>query len=77
MRVAPTLKLSDADRTKLHLIASRPKSSQRDATRARIILACAQGKLNQEVAKELSVAERTVSKWRTRFSVEERVWRAW
>jgi transposase len=70
MRVAPKIKLTDSDRTKLELIASRPKSSQRDSMRARIIMACAEGKMNIEIAAELSVGERMVSKWRTRFSVD-------
>ena len=46
------------------------KSSQRDAMRASILLLCAKGYRNQEVAKELSVTEQTVSKWRKRFSEE-------
>lgn len=67
MRVAPELKLSKIVKGKLELMASRPKSSQRDAIRARIILACAEGKRNQEVAKELSITVQTVGKWRMRF----------
>ena len=42
-RPKPILKLKEADRDKLELIARRPKTSQRAAQRARIILACAQG----------------------------------
>lgn len=70
MRVAPELKISEPVREKLELMASRPKSSQRDSIRARIILACAEGKRNKEVAGELSVTVQTVGKWRTRFSEE-------
>jgi len=36
--------------------------------RARIILACLQGKENQQVARELEVSIPTVSKWRKRFA---------
>ena len=40
-RPKPELVLSDDERQKLTLWASRPKSTQRLALRARIILACA------------------------------------
>ncbi|MCP1838389.1 transposase [Bradyrhizobium sp. USDA 4524] len=40
--------------------------------RARIILACAEGSQNKEVAAKLGVIETTVGKWRRRF-VQERV----
>ena len=70
MRIAPELSLSKSAKEKLELMASRPKSSQRDSLRARIILACAAGKRNKEVAAELSVTVQTVGKWRTRFSEE-------
>ncbi len=70
MRTAPIITLSKYVKEKLELIASRPKSSQRDSIRARIILSCARGHRNQEVAKELLITEQTVSKWRKRFSEE-------
>lgn len=70
MRIAPELSLSKSVKEKLELMASRPKSSQRDSMRARIILACAAGKRNKEVAADLSIAVQTVGKWRTRFSEE-------
>jgi transposase len=43
------------------------KTSQALALRARIILACADGKRNVEVAQKLGVTQNTVSKWRVRF----------
>ena len=61
------LKLSEYERQKLELIASRPKSSQRDALRATIVLACATGIPNQEVAQKLGINQGTVGKWRSRF----------
>ena len=36
--------------------------------RARILLACAQGQRNTDVAKELSITVQTVGKWRKRFN---------
>jgi transposase len=45
----------------------RHKTSQALALRARIILACAQGENNCEVARRLRVYRQTVGKWRSRF----------
>src|SRR5512135_3308429 len=59
--------LSDDERQKLETWASRPKSTQRLALRARIILACAGGADNAEVAARLRVNAATVGKWRKRF----------
>lgn len=59
--------LSDDERPKLETRAARPKSTQRLATRARIILACAEGLDNAEVAARLRINAVTVGKWRKRF----------
>ena len=59
--------LSDDERQKLETWASRPKSTQRLATRSRIILACAEGRDNSDVAARLRVNPVTVGKWRKRF----------
>lgn len=53
---------------KLRLISSRPKTSQRDALRARIVLEAASGKSNVEIAKTLGISHLTVGKWRNRFA---------
>ena len=52
--------LSDDERQKLDPWASRPKSTQRLAIRARIILACAEGLENKAVAASLRVNAVTV-----------------
>src|SRR4051794_23831472 len=59
--------LGDDERQKLETWASRPKSTQRLATRARIVLACAEGLDNKRVATRLHVHTVTVGKWRKRF----------
>jgi transposase len=59
--------LSDDERQKLETWAARPKSTQRLALRARIILACAEGRDNTEVAARLRANPVTVGKWRKRF----------
>lgn len=48
----------------------RPKTSQALALRARIILACADGTSNTQVAAALGVTKQTVGKWRRRFIAE-------
>ena len=63
---APLL-LSDDERQKLETWAARPKSTQRLALRARIILACAEGLDNTDVADRLRINTVTVGKWRKRF----------
>src|SRR3954451_16342862 len=59
--------LSDDERQKLQTWASRPKSTQRLATRSKIVLACAEGLDNQAVATRPRVPAVTVGKWRGRF----------
>ena len=61
------LVLTDDERHKLQSSASRPKSTQRLATRSEIILACAEGLDNKAVAARLHVHSVTVGKWRHRF----------
>jgi transposase len=60
--------LTEQERQKLTLIASRPKSHQRDAVRARIILFCADGLNNVQVAAKTGVGRATVGQWRNRFA---------
>jgi len=66
------LVLTDDERAKLHSWANRPTSTQRLALRARIVLACAEGRDNRAVAKSLRITPHTVGKWRARF-VEDRL----
>lgn len=48
--------------------ARRPKTAQALAQRARMVLGCAQGATNGEVAARLHVTPQTVCKWRGRFA---------
>src|ERR1700735_4630604 len=66
------LVLSDEERVALERWARRPKSAQALALRCRIVLACAEGLSNLEVAAKCRVNKATVSKWRKRF-VERRL----
>ena len=62
-----SLVLTDVEREELERLKRRPKTQQRLAERARIILACAAGLSNLEVADELGISRFTVGKWRARF----------
>lgn len=66
------LVLSDDERAQLERWARRPKSSQALALRCRIVLACADGRTNLQVADDLGCSAVTVGKWRARF-VEHRL----
>ena len=66
------LTLSVEERDALERWARRPTSAQALAQRCRIVLACAEGLTNQEVAAREGVNQVTVGKWRSRF-VERRL----
>jgi transposase len=64
--------LSTQERLALERLASRRKSAQARAMRARIVMCCAKGDTNRDVASKLGVSEAMVGKWRRRF-VEHRL----
>src|SRR6266478_1220775 len=66
-RPKTALVLSDEERATLLRWSRRAKSAQAFALRCRIVLACAQGLNNKEVAADLRCAPVTVGKWRARF----------
>lgn len=61
------LVLTSDEQSKLELMARRPKTDQRTAQRASIVLDCAQGLTNTAVAAKRGVTLATVGKWRQRF----------
>ncbi len=61
------LTLTDDERDRLERWARRRRSSQALALRCRIVLACAEGLSNKEVAGRVGVSLPTVGKWRRRF----------
>ncbi len=65
-RLAPVV-LSMPESNQLIEWTRRHKTSQALALRSRIILGCAQGASNLEVAARVRVTKQTVGKWRTRF----------
>jgi transposase len=63
----PPLELSEEEEQELRRLARRAKTAQALALRARIVLACAQGRSDRAVAQALGVTRMTVGKWRRRF----------
>ena len=65
---AVAIALTVAERVELEGLASRRRTAQGLARRARIVLAAAEGLENQVIARTLDADENTVGKWRRRFA---------
>nr|WP_169811214.1 helix-turn-helix domain-containing protein [Nocardia amamiensis] len=61
------LVLTEEEHPTLQRWARRPKTAQALAFRVRIVLACAGGAANKEVATVLRTREQTVARWRGRL----------
>jgi len=68
-RHAPELECSVEDKASLVAITRSRTEEARAVERAKIILACLEGKEIQQVARELRVSIPTVAKWRKRFAL--------
>ena len=66
------IELASEERKQLNAIVRRPSSSQSIVRRARIVLLCAAGHGNSDVAEQLSTSPQTICKWRRRF-LDERL----
>ena len=66
-RPVTPLELSDEERAQLTRWERRRQSSQALALRSRIVLGCAAGLPNKQVAEACGVTPATVGKWRRRF----------
>ena len=69
-RPIPSLILEDVERETLERWVRRPKTAQALALRARMVMACAEGRSNTAVGADLGVSDETVGKWRSRFPEE-------
>jgi len=71
-RPKKVLTLSDDERSALRRLTKRARINRSLAFRARLVLACAEGTLNQAVARRYRTTNATVGKWRERF-IEQRL----
>ena len=69
MRRSPSLDLGIAERKVLESWVGNPQRDSRRRLRARIVLLCAEGRTNAEIARTLGTRSETVSRWRRRFLV--------
>jgi transposase len=69
LRHVPELECSAEDKASLVAITKSRIEEARAVERARIILACLEGKEIQQVAREPGVSIPTVAKWRGRFAL--------
>jgi transposase len=67
MRIAPTVVLTAAQKTKLEAYARGRRTAARLVLRAKIVLLAAEGKQDLEIAHLLSLVPRTAARWRSRF----------
>jgi len=68
MRIAVSISLSDQDRLILRGWSRGRSTPARLVTRAKIVLAAADGQQNKQIAAELGITEQTVGRWRRRFA---------
>ena len=66
-RPLPAMVLTDDERAQLQSWTRRRTTAQALAQRARVVLECAAGQSNRDVARTLHIDEDTVGKWRQRF----------
>jgi transposase len=69
-RPTAELILTEEEREQLERWSRRPKTGQALAQRARIILACAEGRSNNQIADRMGLNPHTVGKWRGRFAAK-------
>src|SRR3981081_2704253 len=67
-RVAIALSCTAEQRTELMALARSRTEEARLVERAKIVLACLEGKRNDAVGRELGVRPNTVGQWRKRFA---------
>jgi transposase len=72
MRVATSIILTTVEREELAALTRPGRTSVRLALRACIVLLCAEGRQNVEIAEELGIGRIQVARWRERYAHSER-----
>ena len=67
-KAAAAIDLTDSERRELESLASRRRTAQGLARRARIVLLAAEGAENKDISLRVGAAPNTVGKWRRRFA---------
>jgi len=67
-RPVAAIDLTTEERRSLEALTRRRKTAQSHALRARIVLRCAEGAHNKDVAVELGISQAMVGRWRRRFA---------
>ena len=67
-KTAVAIDLTDSERRELQSLASRRRTAQGLAQRARIVLLAAEGVENKNICERVGAAPNTVGKWRRRFA---------
>ena len=67
-KTAVAIDLTQRERRELESLASRRKTAQGLAQRARIVLLAAEGAENKDISLRVDAAPNTVGKWRRRFA---------
>lgn len=68
MKIAPVITLSETERVTLESWSRGRSIQARVVLRAKIVLAAARGKTNEDIAMELGTSRATVGRWRSRFA---------
>src|SRR4051794_22993151 len=68
IRTACKITLNDAERMILERWSRGRSTQARLVTRARVVLAAAEGKQNRDIAAELEISRGAVARWRDRFA---------
>jgi transposase len=68
MKSAPVITLTDDERQTLTTWSRGRSTPARLVLRARIVLAAAEGTMNQDIAAQVGTSKKTVSLWRQRFA---------
>jgi len=68
MKTAPVIILCDSERKALETWSRGRSTPARLVLRAKIVLAAAEGKMNETIAVELGTSKPTVGRWRGRFA---------
>jgi len=69
-RKATEIVLTEEQKAQLEKVTRSHSAERRSVERANIILACAEGKQNQEIALDYDMSRPRVSKWCSRFAKE-------